>query len=69
MTHGDRIRNMTDEEIFHNYYRLIPCKECGFRNKCNASRNLKIAGDIENYKKCREIWLKWLGEEDGKSEW
>ena len=55
MTNGDRIRQMSDVEIFDNLLCSTNCDDCDFHRTCRHGID-----------ECREIWLEWLGEEVGE---
>lgn len=54
MTNGDRIRQMSDEELAANIGDNVLCSECpAFVGRaCNKSPD-----------DCHEVWLAWLREE------
>lgn len=59
MTNGDRIRQMSDEELFDKYFwYYVSCGHCKFTIDCKSSRRAE----------CREMWLKWLGAEEEEEE-
>ena len=60
MTNGDRIRMMSDEELYDNYFYATDCADCDFNKKCSEFRT----GGVELRNICKETWLKWLGEEE-----
>lgn len=59
MTNGDRIRRMSDEELFDEYIVEIHCCDCQFNRVCKTYQN----GGGE-YQECKRHWLKWMGEEE-----
>lgn len=56
MTNGDRIRQMSDEELFDNYLYTTDCAQCDFWRKCDD-----LTKDRSKRRKvCRKIWQDWL---------
>ena len=62
MTNGDRIRQMSNEELFADYLYATDCSDCDFywecRKICKSQKEGFSLGSI-----CKEIWMKWLNEE------
>jgi hypothetical protein len=59
MTNGDRIRQMSDEELYDDVLYMIDCAQCDFWRKCDD-----LAEDRSKRRKvCRKIWMDWLSEE------
>ena len=54
MTNGDRIRLMSNKELFNRYFRYMLCFECDFRGECRAHRNSTSTDDEENYRECSD---------------
>jgi hypothetical protein len=60
MTNLDRIRQMSDEELYDAVLYMIDCAQCDFWRKCDdltkdRSRRRHV---------CRTIWLDWLSKEE-----
>lgn len=58
MTNGDRIRQMSDAELFDEYLQMIDCAQCDFWRVCKMLQNSDWS-DI-----CRKTWLDWLSKEE-----
>ena len=61
MTNGDRIRQMTDEELTELIYESDACDLCVFDSPCDVD---------SHFKKCKDGIARWLKqeEEDAKEE-
>lgn len=60
MTNGDRIRQMSDEELYDNYLYTVDCAQCDFWRKCD-----KLAEDRSMRRGvCKKIWMDWLSKEE-----
>ena len=44
MTNGDRIRQMSDEELFDEYLQRIDCSQCDFWRKCDDRQESSAVG-------------------------
>lgn len=64
MTNGDRIRMMSNEELFDEYFCSTECANCEFTRDCKVFWKWNNIDRRERLKGCREMWLKWLGEEE-----
>ncbi len=59
MTNGDKLRQMSDAELYDNCLYMIDCALCDFWKRCDNS----TANRISIYKVCRKTWMDWLSEE------
>ena len=55
MTNGDRIRQMTDEELTELIYESDACDLCVFDSPCDVD---------SNFKKCKDGISTWLKQEE-----
>lgn len=55
MTNADKVRQMTDEELWYWLDDLGNVCMCGYYSGDRAR--------CDNYKSCRDCWLDWLAEE------
>lgn len=62
MTNGDKIRQMSDEELAAMFDRMIQDCECCFLHD-DCSYNTDVPWDV-----CNVMWLNWLREEVGTDE-
>ena len=63
MTNGDKIRQMSDEELFDEYLQMIDCSHCDHWRGCECW----CGGDWRHrHDICRKTWLDWLSKEEGE---
>lgn len=61
MTNGDRIRQMSDEELFDDYLYMIDCSQCDHWRGCKRWRDVDWG---HRHDVCRKMWLDWLSKEE-----